>query len=132
MPDKIAMVNWLDAQRDRIGRGELLGEDTLTGVDLDALLDRRDAAAFDTAWNAAFTAIEARWYTEKIPRSVDKAIDRLRKAAFKAVSRATAEHGIAAYVSDDFELIARARALEFEDAFVAGLWAAYKEGRVPS
>ena len=132
MPDKIAMVNWLDAQRDRIGRGELLGEDMLAGIDLDALLDRRDGEAFDTAWNAAFAAIEARWYTEKIPRSVDKAIDRLRKAAFKAVSHATAEHGIAAYVSDDFELIARARALEFDDAFVAGLWADYKKGRIPS
>lgn len=47
------------------------------------------------------------------------------------VSGATAQHEIASYVSDDFELIAKAAATNTVRSFIQSLWSAYTRQTVP-
>jgi len=55
----------------------------------------------------------------------------VRRESFLAVSRATSQHEIAGYVSDDFDILARGQLLGIEDAFLEFLWDAYHRNEIP-
>lgn len=92
--------------------------------DADSWLDARDSHIFDRAWVEAFSRVEdvtpARW--------VDAAAER----AFKFVYELTQNGEVAAYVSDDFDLIGRFADVGVDDPWVAGFVAAYSNGRFPA
>jgi predicted membrane-bound mannosyltransferase len=55
----------------------------------------------------------------------------IRRESFLAVSRATRQHEIASYVSDDLDLIVRARLVGASSGFIGELWEAYDRGEFP-
>lgn len=54
----------------------------------------------------------------------------IRRESFLSVSRATTQHDIASYVSDDFDLIVKAAILGFDDPFLSAMWDAYARNEI--
>ena len=101
-------------------------------LDCDGALEVRDRdPTFCSSWVAAFDQVNRRRKLRKINAAVIAVAEELRREAFLVVSQATRQHEIASYVSDDFDLIVRARVLDFEDPFVNQLWLAYEKGAFP-
>jgi hypothetical protein len=93
-----------------------------------ALLDSRDAQPFDDEWVRVHKAIEQ----EKRGSSLNTAIeDEIRELAFKKAYQNTGNGEIAGYVSDDFDLLARAIAVGYSDPWLELLLDEYQSGRFP-
>jgi hypothetical protein len=128
-----AANRWLDDFLKEIKSGQFLSEALYTGLDADAALDARDHdAAFEREWLRLSDAVEAEAARNPASMRVQKTISDIRKQSFLCVSRATSQHDIAGYVSDDLALLAQARVFGvFDDPFAQRLWAAYRAGRFP-
>jgi hypothetical protein len=122
----------LDAILSRITDGSLLPAGYYAALDRDSALDARDSdRSFTSAWAAAHEQTEAAWASSPIDDRWRDLVERVRREAFLAVSRATSHHEIASYVSDDLDLIARGEALGLSHPLMAWLWESYERGRFP-
>ena len=93
-----------------------------------ALLDSRDAQPFDDEWVRVHKAVEH----EKRASSLNiQIVDEIRELAFKKEYQNTGNGEIAGYVSDDFDLLARAIAVGYSDPWLELLWNEYHAGRFP-
>ncbi len=125
------MSSQIDSLIAAIEEGRLLNADAASTIDADALLDDRDSdQSFEAEWLRVQRQIEELWEATATVAADAEAVDSLRKAAFLAVSRATEQHELAGYVSDDFELIAKAVSLGCNDAWLNGLFMTYKTGGI--
>ena len=79
----------------------------------------------------AFDEIEGIWKTTTASEEDVAALDQIRQQAFLAASRASGQHEIASYVSDDFELIGKALVLGVDIAFVSSLYQSYCNNQIP-
>lgn len=126
------MVDWLKSVLSRIKDGTLLPAAHYGQLDCDAALDARDRdSEFDSEWVSLSEEIEGKWAATTVPPEVSALAEDIRRESFLAVSRATQQHEIASYVSDDFELIVRGRLLGMEGSFLRQLWAVYDRGDFP-
>ena len=125
------MEEWLDSVLSRIADGTLLPAAYYRQLDCDAALDARDGAEFDAEWVRQSKEISRRWAAATVTDKARALAEDIRRESFLAVSRATGQHEIASYVSDDFELIVQARLVGAEDDFLAQLWVAYERGEFP-
>lgn len=116
---------------DEITSGELILARTFVRDDLEQILDRRDEGAFEKPWLACSERITSAWEQAEPAEDVKGLMDEVRKQSFLVVSRATHQHEIASYVSDDFELIAKSIALGLGDAYAEALLATYRAGGIP-
>ncbi|MCZ7606403.1 MAG: hypothetical protein M5U25_10075 [Planctomycetota bacterium] len=105
----------IDGLRDALTSRKILKAGSLQQVDIEQVLEGRDEKEFEDAWLAAFDALKSLTLSNDKQRQVDE----IREAAFKAVYDATGSDELAGYVSDDFDVIARA-ALNDEDQCFAG------------
>ena len=114
-----------------IERGKLLSEGVFKEIDLDSILEIRDSDPFDSEWISCYDEIKE--IIEKTPLSNEQhaLVDELRKAAFIAASKATGQHEIASYISDDFELISSAIFSGFSNEILSRLLKSYKSGVLP-
>jgi hypothetical protein len=123
---------WLKTTLQRIADGSLLPAAYFGALDLDTALDACDQdKEFETSWNRVRQEIEQRWARSTIGERVRALAEDIRRESFMAVSRATRQHEIASYVSDDFDLIVRGRILGVADPILDQLWQAYDDGRFP-
>jgi len=99
--------------------------------ELDRALDARDEAAFEKAWLETFATLETTVPLSQLPVRDRAAVDHIRELAYKAAFRATGSSDLAGYVSDDFDLIARAALTAFESPWLASVLRAYKGGHFP-
>jgi hypothetical protein len=58
-------------------------------------------------------------------------VEDIRRESFLAVSRATGQHEIASYVSDDFDLIVRASLIGMTEPLLDRMWEVYERGEFP-
>ena len=115
-----------------IGERRLLSEEVLAAYDWDGLLDARDSHGdFEAQWLRVSADIDELMCTRKVEKEVQQLAEDIRRESFLAVSRVTSQHELASYVSDDFELIARAAATGYDDPWLNGLWMAYKANGLP-
>jgi hypothetical protein len=98
---------------------------------LDDILDQRDDTTFEQPWLQCSARIKAAWESSDIDATTTKEIDEVRKESFLIVSRATEQHEIASYVSDDFELISKSIALNLNDPYAIDLLGSYRSGKIP-
>ncbi|BCV32222.1 hypothetical protein [Shewanella algae] len=91
--------------------------------ELDALLDKRDDAAFDNAW------VHLNQQVGEVDAHLDNKFD--SKALFIKLSEATNCHEICCYITDDLELIEKARTMGLESRFLDYLKQSYRQGQVP-
>jgi hypothetical protein len=124
---------WLASILSRISGGELLPTAYFSELDCDAALDARDGdSGFEAAWVRLYKQIERRWNEATISESLRSVAEDIRRESFLAVSRATRQHEIASYVSDDFQIIVRGRLVGETDLFLEQLWCVYERGKFPS
>ena len=115
----------------RVGQIDLLGALTTSIDEQNAMLHQRDGDAFDAQWVRAFNAVEQVEQGRQLQPATENAIDELREATFLKVVDKTGHNELAAYVADDFDLLARAIVAGYRDAWLDWLWAEYQAGRFP-
>jgi hypothetical protein len=126
------MADWPKSVLSRIKDGTLLPAAHYGELDYDAALDARDRdSEFDSEWVRLSDEIERRWGVATIHAEAEALVEDIRRESFLAVSRATQQHEIASYVSDDFELIVKGRLLGMEESFLRQLWTVYERGDFP-
>ena len=117
----------------RIKEGGLLPPATIAVLDHDAILDERDTdAAFEAEWTRCYNEIENKWATADVNQETTTLKDDIRRESFLSVSRATTQHEIASYVSDDFDIIVRGSILGLNDKFLNSLWDVYARNEIPT
>lgn len=117
----------------RIKNGSLLPAVVIAALDHDNILDERDDDAdFEAQWMRCFNRIEDQWRSAEVKPELTALIEDVRRESFLSVSRATTQHEIASYVSDDFDLIVRGAVLGMNDNFLDSLWHAYNRNEIPS
>lgn len=113
--------------------GSLLSPDIIRILDHDAILDARDGdAKFETEWLQCYNNLEAIWPIANVTKEIVVLCEEIRRESFLAVSRATIQHEIASYVSDDFDIIIRGAILGLEKDFLNRLWSAYDRNEIPT
>jgi len=94
---------------------------------IDVALNSRDASAFDSAWTESYAVIA--------PRDLDPLlkteIDEIREHVFKKIYETSGNADLAAYISDDFELISASVVKGITTLFVEKLIAEYILGKFP-
>ncbi|NHZ42630.1 hypothetical protein [Massilia aquatica] len=94
--------------------------------DWDAALDARDSPAFDADWLESNEKLAVGYPVD------ETATMEVREAVFQTVFRLTANPDLAAYVSDDFDLITQANLHGADIAFIRRLWDSYVHGIFPT
>ena len=117
----------------RIKEGSLLPPAVIAAYDHDTILDERDNDVdFEAQWMRCHNEIEERWRPGEVKPELIALIGDICRESFLAVSRATGQHEIAAYISDDFDLIVRGAVLELKNDFLTNLWLAYNRNEIPT
>lgn len=109
-------------------REKVLAKETFRGLAIDAALEARDASPFDREWMRVFRLLES----HAIEAESGSAVERIRERAFKLCFAATENPELSGYVSDDFDLLARALSVGVEDEWLTSLFSEYLEGRFPT
>lgn len=110
---------------------DLLGKVDFSDPDLAAdLLDARDGQLFDSEWMRVYSAVQDMEVEGEL-QTKNVAIDELREWVFKRAHGISGNAEIAGYVSDDFEILARALQANYSDEWLGALWQEYREGRFP-
>ncbi len=95
-------------------------------------LDSRDEPEFDGAWVRADEVVEKAKKSFAGAEALEAAATKLRQAVFMRCIRKLGSSDLAAYVSDDAGLLFDAMAMELSNKWIAGLLAAYREGKLPA
>jgi hypothetical protein len=118
----------LELMTQKIRSGQILSPAETNVPNYDDVIGERDSVEFERQWLSQFNALEQR--SKDIDFNESEAINGLREAAYKAAFGVTESPDIAAFVSDDFELIGRAIALNVNDPWINGLWINYKNNNI--
>jgi len=110
----------------------VLTPEVFSDIDCDEILASREDEEFERELNRVLTLVDKEWGDRDANDEYEEMIDEIREHSFQIASQATDEHELAGYIADDFELFARAIALELTDPFLESLWEAYENGEIPS
>jgi hypothetical protein len=126
------MELWLRSILSRIRSGELLLADHFSRLDCSAVLNARDHnPAFEANWVRLFNEVRQLASEHEVTEIQRGLVDDIRRESFAVVSHATRQHEIASYVSDDFDLMIRARILGIDDGLLHQMWEVYMRGEFP-
>lgn len=97
------------------------------------ILNSRETEPFDSNWVGAYEALKQQLenLNENEKKELEEFLDEIRKEAFIKTMKASKASDLAAYVSDDFEMIGTALIIEFSNAFIDSLLNIYASGIVP-
>jgi hypothetical protein len=126
------MDKWLNSILQRLAEGSVLPAACFAELDCNDALDARDHDhEFESSWLRISEEINLAWADASVAEDLRELAEAIRRESFLAVSRATRQHEIASYVSDDFDLIVRGRLVGLSDPFLDHLWSEYDAGRFP-
>lgn len=100
-------------------------------LDIDDLLDNRDAAVFDAEWIRVYKAVESMKHAENYSEEDKENNIKIREQVFLMIYEFAEDSDLAGYVSDDFGLISDARVLGYQDLWLDKLVACYEKGMIP-
>lgn len=103
----------------------------VTPAECDELLEERDEPIFDAQWMRVFVAVQDAEVEGEVQK-INVIIDEIREAVYARAFQLTNNAELAATVADDFDLIARAVQIGYEDEFLDEMWEEYEAGRLPS
>jgi hypothetical protein len=95
--------------------------------EIDEMLDRRDDAEFEEDWLRVFQALEKKTFVADDLTEIKN----IREIAYKKTFEATNHSELAAYVADDFEMIAKSLLADFSDEWLNALFLSYLHGAFP-
>lgn len=126
LTDLIKLKNILD---------DLLNDDFLSEYKdeeaIVACLDRRDSEPFDSEWIRVDKIVSERVLHGAERESIEALAGKYRKLFFDKVIRVTGSSDLAAYVSEDIELILAAIGASVSEEFVFLMLDSYKKNNVP-
>ncbi len=126
------MAEWLKSVLSRIADDSLLPAGYYARLDRDAALDARDGdEQFVAEWMRQFEEVKSLWAAADVAEESRALAESIRRESFLAVSRATEQHEIASYVSDDFDMIVRGRLVGVQSEVLDKLWGVYERGEFP-
>ncbi|WP_046213009.1 hypothetical protein [Paenibacillus wulumuqiensis] len=111
----------------KLGNGSLLSPDMREQLDIERYLDYRDSADFDTAWNHAYQQLRR----EGLTPAEEEQVQEWCRQAFDQIIRAFDSSELAAYVSDDMDLVFCAHLLGVDHEFIQELAGHYVQGELP-
>lgn len=99
-------------------------------------LEARDEPAFEAQWNRVLLAIQAHEASAPpLEEAEETLLEEIRRIAFLKMMRSPdlyfRDSEMAACVSDDFQLLARAVRVGYSDPFLVALRGEYEAGRFP-
>lgn len=97
---------------------------------VDQILDDRDSEEFSQRWMAVFNVVES--HKDGMNESQSVLSTRIRKAAYLRAYARWKLPELAAFVSDDFGLIADAAATGVDDPWVNAMLQSYRKGVIPN
>jgi hypothetical protein len=121
------IMNSIELLLRAIQNGILLGPNTFEDLEAEEVLSGRDDPMFEDEWLRLYEEVKDTSLTEDEARRLDA----LREAAFKTAFKYCSDPDLSAYISDDFEVMARGVASHPEESFLAALIEAYSAGRIP-
>ena len=101
-------------------------------VDCDEVLDDRDLPEFEENWLRVYTQLEQMKSRSPLGEGKKQLLDQVREDVYKGVFSLTEAPEVAGAVSDDFGLICTAALVDFSDDWLNALWAAYRDGTIPT
>jgi len=107
--------------------GSLLSPDMWEQLDIERYLEYRDSADFDTAWIQAYQQLRR----EGLKPAEEERVREWSRQAFDQVIRASGSSELAAYVSDDMDLVFCAYLLGLDHEFIRELAGHYEQGELP-
>ncbi len=99
-----------------------------TSEQVNEYLDHRESELFETQWLFTFNEINEKEPQENIPKN---SIDEIREIVFKKVFEITQVADLAAYCSDDFELISKNICFLKSNVYLEQMLETYQEGKLP-
>ena len=127
------MIPSLDELLDQILNGTLLPAAAIARWTMTRSSMRATAMhSYESDWLRCHKEIERRWSEATVDPDTARLAEDIRRESFLTVSRATTQHEIASYVSDDFDLIVKAAILGFDDPFLSTMWDAYARNEIPA
>lgn len=109
-------------------------EDILKNVseeECDRILDRRDGVIFSDNWMRVYDEVNEQMKKLDVNPDYIKKIEILRERVFKRVYNFTTSSDLAAYISDDIELILKATLVNYNNNWLDNFWFEYKNGQPP-
>lgn len=113
---------------DKMKQGSIIPKLSLKEDEIEAALDERDAPTFSDSWMSAFRQVGA---IKGCTQDAEPRITQLREMAYLQAYERWQSPDLAAYISDDFGLIADSLALNYDNAWLNGLLHAYLTLRFP-
>lgn len=134
------MVDWrLDEILGGLRGGRLLGDAAFDGHDFTALLDGRQQQGYLGNYATVSNELYHRWRLLPVHPDHRVLFGAIRTAACEAARAALGRRlpdqdpatELSIIIMQEFDFITQSRAVLWEDAWVDGLWAEYKAGRLP-
>lgn len=120
-------MNNLKELKSLLIEGNFLNFAALDGVLIDEMLDSRDSSEFEEDWLNVFHKLEKRPFDAKDLETVKD----IREIAYKKTFASTNHSELAAYVADDFEMIAKSLLADLTDEWLNALFLSYLHGAFP-
>lgn len=110
---------------------EKLEQIDFSTLDIDEILDNRDAKVFDAEWIRVYKVVEALKNEENYSEVEKQNNKKIRERVFLMIYEYTKDTDLASYVSDDFGLIADAKLLGYQDFWLDKMIICYEKGIIP-
>jgi hypothetical protein len=129
--NKVRITTMLESLKSFISEIRFMDYQVFDDEDFDNLLDLREKPDFEAEWLRVYEEIEEQQKMREIASDVKVLIDTICEMAFKRAYSLTKNSEIAGYVSDDFELLAKAAVLNYQDSWLSALLLSYQNGQFP-
>ncbi len=116
-------LNNLQNLKELLANGQIIHFGKFTEEEISAMLDSRDNEDFETDWLRVFQVVEN--------QPNDSNIEEIRQIAYKKSFETVPHSELAAYVADDFEIIAKSLQIGFDDEWLNSLFLSYLHGVFP-
>ncbi|MBR3823615.1 MAG: hypothetical protein IKJ39_00285 [Lachnospiraceae bacterium] len=100
-------------------------------LDIDEILDNRDAKVFDAEWIRVYEVVEAIKNNENYSEVEKQNNTKIRERVFLMIYEYTKDADLAGYISDDFGLIADAKLLGYNDVWLDKMVSCYENSIIP-
>ena len=120
-------MNNLAELKSLLSKSGLLNFTALDNDEIDEMLDRHGDSGFEKDWLRVFQALDKKSFTDNALTEIKN----IREIAYKKTFTTTNHGELAAYVADDFELIAKSLLADFSDEWLNALFLSYLHGAFP-
>jgi hypothetical protein len=118
--------------KDQLATIDLFANVGISAQELQRMLNTRDSLEFDHKWTEACQRVAQAEVIHNLEEEDVDTIAEIREIAFKRAYEVCQSSELSGYVSDDFDMIARAVRAGCLDGWLNELWSSYRSGQFPN